>query len=46
MVIKFLDAFKGLKGESQNDQIMNLTNFWVYNFLISLPNLELFKLNL
>jgi hypothetical protein len=39
MVIKFLDTFKGLKGESQNDQIMNLTTFGVYNFLISPPNL-------
>jgi hypothetical protein len=46
MIIKFLDAFKGFKGESQNDQIANLTTFGVYNFLISPPNLEVLKLNL
>jgi hypothetical protein len=46
MVIKFLDAFKGLQGESQNDQITNLTTFGVYNFLISPPNLEVLKINL
>lgn len=46
MVIKFFDAFKGLKGEFQNDQITNLTTFRVYNFLISPPNLEVLKLNL